>query len=376
MAVKRDYYELLGVDRGASQDEIRRAFRRLARQFHPDVNKEPEAGTRFKEVNEAYEVLGNPEKRATYDRFGHSGPMGGFGTAGPGFGIEDIFETFFGSSTRSRSGRAARGADLRYDLELDFEEAIFGTTKEIEVPRTVPCARCGGDGAEPGSQPERCPTCGGAGEIRRAQQSIFGQFVNVMVCDRCRGQGTIITRPCTECRGRGQVQHRRKLSVTIPAGVDDGQQMQLAGEGEMGARGGPPGDLYVVLSVRPHPRFKRQGNDLIYELAIDVAQAALGDEVEVPTIDGSTRLRIPPGTQFGRVLRLKEKGVPHLRGHGRGDQQVRVRVAIPQTLTDEQRELFQRLAATFDGKGSPAGDQMGKHGRGLFDRVKDVLGGE
>ena len=371
MAVKRDYYEVLGVARDASEDDVRRAFRRLARQYHPDVNREDGAGARFKEINEAYEVLSDREKRQIYDRFGHAGPQG-FGAGGVGFGIEDIFETFFGASARGAGRRPARGADLRYDLEIRFEEAIFGATREIEVPRTVVCSRCNGSRAEPGSQPERCPQCNGSGELRRVQQSIFGQFVNVMVCDRCRGTGQVIAKPCTECRGRGEVQSTRRLQLTIPPGVDDGAQIQLRGEGEAGARGGPPGDLYVVLAVEPHDVFKRQGDDILFDLSVNVAQAALGDEVEVPTVDGTARVKVPAGTQSGRVIRLKERGVPHLRRHGRGDQQVRVRVAVPQQLTDEQRELFERLAQTFDG----ASARTDGKSKGLFDRVKDVLGGE
>jgi molecular chaperone DnaJ len=372
MAVKRDYYEVLGVERTASEDDVRRAYRRLARQYHPDVNKDAGAEARFKEVNEAYEVLSDAEKRRTYDRFGHAAAgAGGFG-AGVGFGIDEIFETFFGGVNRGGNPRRpARGADLRYDLEIAFEEAIFGVTKEIDLPRTVPCGRCRGDGAEPGTQPERCPTCNGAGEIRRVQQSIFGQFVNVTVCDRCRGRGEVITKPCQECGGRGAVQQTRKLSIPIPAGVDDGQQMHLPGEGELGARGGPPGDLYVVIAVAPHETFKRQDTNILYDLSINVAQAALGDEVEVPTIDGTDKLKVPAGAQSGAVLRLRGKGVPRLRAQGRGDQLVRLRVTIPQELTDEQRELFQRLAKSFNGH-APAS----KQGKGLFDKVKDVLGGD
>lgn len=375
MAVKRDYYDVLGVPRDASADDIRRAFRRLARQYHPDISKEDGAEARFKEVNEAYEVLSDAEKRRQYDRFGHAGPAAaGFGGAG-GFGIEDIFETFFGATTRNPR-RPTRGADLRYDLELAFDEAVFGTTKEIEVPKTVVCPRCSGDGAEPGTPPQTCPSCQGSGEIRRAQQSIFGQFVNVMVCDRCRGRGQIVARACSECQGRGTAQHVRKIPLTIPAGVDDGQQMQVPGEGELGGRGGPPGDLYVFLSVRPHPKFKRQNYDLIYELTIDVAQAALGDEVEVPTLDGKTMLKVPPGTQHGKLIRMRGKGVPHLRGNARGDQQVRIHIAVPQHLTDEQRELFERLRASLHATKPPEKNESGRHGRGIFERVKDVLGGE
>jgi molecular chaperone DnaJ len=376
MASKRDYYEVLGVARNASPDEIRRAFRRLARQYHPDVNRDASAGERFKEINEAYEVLSNAEKRRHYDRFGHAAAASPFGSTGAGFGIDEIFETFFGGMGRGgASRRPARGADLRYDLELSFDEAVFGVTKEIEVPRTVPCSRCGGGGAEPGSSPARCPQCNGAGEVRRVQQSIFGQFVNVTVCDRCRGRGEVITQPCKECGGRGAVQTVRRIAVPIPAGVDDGQQMHLPGEGELGARGGPPGDLYVVIAAAPHDVFKRQDTNIIYDLLINVAQAALGDELEVPTIDGREKLKIPPGTQSGAVLRLRGKGVPRLRGPGRGDQLIRVRVVIPQELTEEQRQLFERLAASFNGH-APADGQASKPGRGLFDRVKDVLGGD
>ena len=374
MAVKRDYYDVLGVSREASQDDIRRAFRKLARQYHPDISKEDGAEARFKEVNEAYEVLSDAEKRRQYDRFGHAGAQAGFGAAG-GFGIEDIFATFFGATARNPR-RPSRGADLRYDLELTFDEAVFGTTKEIEVPKTVVCSRCSGDGAEPGTPPQTCPTCQGSGEIRRAQQSIFGQFVNVMVCDRCRGNGQIITKACSECHGRGTVQHVRKIPLNIPAGVDDGQQMQVPGEGELGGRGGPPGDLYVFLSVKAHPKFKRQNYDLVYDLTIDVTQATLGDEVEVPTLEGSTTLKVPAGTQHGKVLRLRGKGVPHLRGNARGDQQVRVHLAVPQSLTDEQRELFERLRESLRGSAVAEKHENGRHGKGIFERVKDVLGGE
>jgi molecular chaperone DnaJ len=373
MAAKRDYYEVLGVGRDASEDDVRKAFRRLARQYHPDVNRENGAEAQFKEVNEAYEVLSDREQRQLYDRFGHNAPQG-FGGSATGFGIEDIFETFFGATTRGGGRRPARGADLRYDLEIAFDAAVFGTTEELEIPRTVACTRCRGDGSEPGSQPQRCPTCNGAGEIRRAQQSVFGQFVNVMVCDRCRGAGQIISSPCKECRGRGEMQATRRLSVTIPAGIDEGQQIQLRGEGESGARGGPPGDLYVVIAIKPHEQFKRNGNDILYDLTVNVAQAALGDEVEVPTVDGSARVKVPAGTQTGRVIRIREKGVPHLRGQSRGDQQVRVRVAVPQQLSDEQRGLFEQLARTFDTEAPSRAD--GRSGKGIFGRVKDVLGGD
>lgn len=419
MATKRDYYDVLGVKRGSSEDEIRRAFRRLARQYHPDVNSNGDAEQRFKEINEAYEVLSDPERRSSYDRFGHDGPQAqGFGAGMGGFGFEDIFETFFGGSARTRSRRSTRASDLRYNLTLSFEEAVFGTEKVLEIPRLQTCPRCGGSGGEPGTQPIRCPSCNGTGEVRRMQQSIFGHFVNVTMCDRCRGEGEINPNPCAECRGQGRVRTTQRLSVTIPAGVDDGQQIRLAGEGEGAAAGGVPGDLYVFLSVTPHPLFKRQGSDLIYEMSVNVAQAALGDEAEVPTVDGTpVRIKVPSGTQTGKILRLREHGVPHLRGSGRGDQLIRVRVVTPQDLTDEQRRLFQELARTFQeprretgarkaATGQPSGDEAegkatsangtagdrpkgpkgqasgdgsrkaGKREKGLFDKVKDVFGGD
>ena len=375
MADKRDYYDVLGVQRDASEEDIRRAYRKLARQYHPDVNNASDAEARFKEVNEAYEVLSDAEKRQLYDRFGHDGPQGvggaGAGMGGFGFGFEDIIESFFGSSTRTRTRRAQRGADIRYDLTLTFEEAVFGCEKVLEVPRWQTCPRCGGSRAEPGTQPIRCTACNGTGEQRRVQQSIFGQFVNVTVCDRCRGEGQVVGVPCTQCRGQGRVHTARKLNVTIPPGVDDGQQLRLTGEGEAGTPGAPPGDLYVFLSVKPHPVLKRQGDDLIYDLTVNFVQAALGDETDVPTIDGTpTKIKIPAGTETGRMLRLRDHGVPHLRGGGRGDEIIRVKVATPQKLTDEQRRLFRQLAKTF-------GMDVEAEDKGIFGKVKDAFtGGE
>src|SRR5258708_941556 len=273
---QQDYYEVLGITRTATPEEIKKAFRRLAMQYHPDRNKEPEAETRFKEINEAFEVLSDPEKRSAYDRFGHAGlnQQGGPGFEGFGNfgGFGDIFDAFFGGGARQRRG-PSRGADLRYNLTLAFEEAIFGVTKEIEVSRTEQCAFCGGLGAEPGSKPERCPSCNGSGEIRRVQQSIFGQFVNVTQCDRCHGEGRVISSPCTHCRGTGRERKSRNLEVKIPPGVDNGQQLRLSNEGEAGVQGGPPGNLYVLLQVSEHERFKRDEDDIIYDLPINFAQA-------------------------------------------------------------------------------------------------------
>ncbi|HZU75151.1 MAG TPA: molecular chaperone DnaJ [Dehalococcoidia bacterium] len=369
---QKDFYEVLGVSRSASPEEIKKAFRKLAMQYHPDRNREPGAEERFKEINQAFEVLSDPDKRAAYDRFGHAGVGQGANGGFEGFsnfsGFGDIFDAFFGAAgMRTRRG-PARGADLRHNLTLSFEEAVFGAEKEIEVARTEQCAVCGGTGAEPGSKPERCPTCNGSGEVRRIQQSIFGQFVNVSQCDRCHGEGRIITNPCSRCRGNGRERKVRKLQVKIPAGVDDGQQLRLSGEGEAGAMGGPPGNLYVLLHVQPHKVFKRDEDDIIFDLPINFAQAALGDEVEVPTIDGKASLRIPPGTQSGRIFELKEKGIPRLRGGGRGDEIVRVRVVTPTNLTEEQKRLFRDLAKSLDAATMPPHEE-----KGFFDKIKDVF---
>jgi molecular chaperone DnaJ len=378
MPAKRDYYEVLGVARTASEEDIRGAFRKLAFKYHPDRNSSEDAEAKFKEINEAYEVLCDAQRRRAYDQFGHqgagafagAGSAAGFGNFG-GIGFEEIFEQFFGGAgTRTSGGRRVqRGADLRVDLSLSFEEAVFGCEKTVEVPRWDRCTHCNGIGAEPGTQPARCPTCNGTGEIRRVQQSLIGQFVSVSMCDRCRGEGRVILTPCQECRGSGRVRSTHRVMVTIPAGIDDSQQIRLPGEGEPGLHGAPSGDLYVAVSVTPHQALKRQGVDLIYDLTVNVAQAALGGEVDVPTPEGPTvKVKVPGGTQTGRVLRLHDRGVPHVRANGRGDLLVRVRVAIPQRLTEEQRDLFQRLAKTFDGDNH--------EDKGFFDKVKEVFGGD
>ena len=378
MTRKRDYYEVLGVPRDASEAEIKRAFRRLARQYHPDVNKSPDAEARFKEINEAYEVLSDREKRAMYDRYGHAATEGGFAASDfggfSGFGgIEDIFEDLFGMGfgRRARAARRTpeRGADLRVNLTISFEEAAFGCEKTLEIPRWETCPNCRGSGAAPGTSPVRCPDCRGTGEIRRVHHSIFGQMVNVTTCPRCEGEGEVITSPCPECRGRKQVQRIRTVAVEIPAGVDDGTQIRLSGEGEPGRYGGPPGNLYVVLSVKPHPFFRRQGNDVLLELPVNVAQAALGDEVEVPTLDGVERLQIPPGTQTGDTFRLRGKGIPYLRRNGRGDMLVTVFVRTPTNLTEEQRELLRELGRTLGKEPIPQNEKS------IFDRLKEAFKG-
>jgi molecular chaperone DnaJ len=374
MSSRRDYYEVLGVSREASADELKRAYRRLARQYHPDVNKDADAEDRFKELNEAYEVLSDQEKRARYDRFGHAGVqnggMGASGFEGFGFGgIDDIFESFFGGRAGPSTGRRPqRGQDLRYDMTISFREAVFGCEKEIEASRHETCATCSGSGAKPGTTPVRCSECNGTGEVRHVQRSLFGSFVNVTTCPRCRGSGEEITTPCPECNGQKRVIRTRTLSVKIPAGVDDGTRIRLTGEGELGSLGGPPGNLYVFISVEPHPYFKRQDNHIVLELEINVAQGALGDLVTIPTLDGDEELVIPAGTQTGEVFRLKAKGVPYLRRPGRGDQMVVVTVNIPKKLTAEQRALFEQLGETL-GK-----EIIAQREKGFVDRVRDALG--
>jgi molecular chaperone DnaJ len=354
---KRDYYEVLGVSRSATDDEIKKAFRRLAKQYHPDANKEQGAEARFIEINEAYEVLSDAQKRSAYDRFGHAGVTSGAGAGAAGFNgdfggfgsINDLFETFFASASASqrRSG-SQRGADLRYDLTITFEQAVFGCQKDIELPRWENCTTCSGSGAAPGTSTARCSACQGTGEIRRVQQSIFGQFVNVTMCERCRGEGRVITTPCEKCRGQGRVRNNRRVKVNIPAGVDDGINVRVTGEGEVSSRGGTPGNLYVILSVKPHPFFKRNGNDIIYELPISFTQAALGADVEVPIMDEKTEnktatLKIPPGTQSGRTFRLKNMGVPVVHSTARGDQHVTVKVVTPTNLSPEEKRHFEEL---------------------------------
>lgn len=368
MATKRDYYETLGVGRSASEVEIKRAFRTAARKYHPDVNKAPDAEARFKEITEAYEVLSDPRKRATYDRYGHAGQSAGFEGFSDLGGFADIFETFFGAGARRGSTYRGpqRGSDLRYDMRISFEEAVFGTEKTIEIPVMQICEACGGSGAEPGSGASTCPRCQGSGELRRVQQSVFGQFVNVVACDTCGGEGQVVGSPCAVCHGQGRERRTKSLAVKIPAGVDRGQQIRLAGEGEIGPKGGPPGDLYIVLDVQDHPHFTRDGYDIYYELPLNVAQAALGDEVVVPTLDSETELRIPAGTQHGRSFRLRGMGVPHLRSSERGNMFVVARVTTPTKLTSRQRELFEELAREFEGQ--PDED------KGFFEKVKEKFG--
>ncbi len=371
MATKPDYYDLLEVSRSASEEEIRKAFRRKALEYHPDRNKDPSATERFKEINEAYQVLTDPQKRRQYDRFGHAG-VGAQAGAGRGFegfdvfgGFGDIFDAFFGGGTASGRTAPRQGDDLQTELRLDFTEAVFGASKEITVERDEPCQRCHGIGSEPGTQPETCSNCRGSGRVRRTHRNIFGQFVQELPCNVCRGVGEIVTHPCTVCRGTGHESRRRQIQVDVPAGVEDGVRLQLRGEGDRGAYGGPPGDLFILLHVAPHPTFQRSGNDILYELKLAFPQAALGDDIQVPTLEGTAPLHIPPGTQSGTVLRLKGQGVPHAgRPSRRGDELIALRVATPTNLTRRQRELMEELAKTLVSDGQAPDGGKGWFGRG------------
>jgi molecular chaperone DnaJ len=372
----RDYYDILGVSRSASKDELKQAFRRLARQYHPDVNKATDSEERFKEINEAFAVLSDDEKRAAYDRYGHAGVkgMGGMPDFSVDFGnFADIFEEFFGMGGFGRSSRGARnaprrGADLQQKVTLTFEEAVFGVEKEIEITRDEVCATCHGSGAEPGTSPNRCSNCGGSGEVRQVRQTLLGSMVQVTTCPACNGHGEVIATPCRTCSGRGLERKTRKKVVSIPPGVDTGNQIRMAGEGQPGLNGGPVGNLFLVVDVKPHQYFRRRGNDILLDLNINVAQAVLGAEVQVPTVDGLEALKISNGIQPGKVLRLRGKGVPHLRGSGRGDQLVVVNVEIPKNLNSEQRRLFEELARSL-------GSEVRPQERSFLDWLKETLGG-
>lgn len=379
---KRDYYEVLGVSKTATQDELKKAYRKLARKYHPDLNKDnPEAAEKFKECNEAYSVLSDEQKRAQYDQFGPeafenggmgggpgAGGFGGFGGFG-GSGMEDIFDMFFGGQGRGgRSNNAGpqRGADLRYDMEITFEEAAFGVEKEISLKRAERCEHCHGEGAEPGSKVETCPECHGSGYVRFTQNTMFGQMVNERPCSRCHGEGKIISNPCKECGGSGTVKKTKKLKVKIPAGVDNGSRLRVGGEGEAGFKGGPSGDLYVYLYVKPHKFFERDGTTVLCEVPINIVQATLGAEIKVPTLDGQVTMKVPEGTQPGKVMRLKGKGIPSLRGGGRGDQLVRMKVVVPTKLTDKQKDALQKFADISK-------DNINPEEKSFLNKVKDFF---
>ena len=373
---QRDYYEVLGVPKNASNEDLKSAFRRLARQYHPDVNDAPDAEERFKEINEAYAVLSDGDRRAAYDRFGHAGVRGAGGAAD--FTVDfsdfaDIFGDLFGFGGFGRSSQRARnaprrGADLQYRLDLTFEEAVFGIEKEVEITRDEVCATCNGSGAEPGTSSVRCSTCEGNGEVRQVRQTILGSMVQVSTCPACNGAGETIATPCHTCQGRGLERRTRKKVVAVPAGVDSGTQIRLAGEGQPGVNGGPNGNLYIAIQVRSHKFFRRRNNDVLLDLDVNIAQATLGAEVEIPTVDGNAKLKIPTGTQPGKVLRMRGKGIPHLRGNGRGDQLVVVNVEIPTRLNDDQRELFEQLADSL-------GSEVHLQERSFLDWLKETLGG-
>jgi molecular chaperone DnaJ len=348
---KRDYYEVLGVNRNASEAELKKAYRRLAMKYHPDRNPGPEAEQLFKETKEAYEVLADPQKRSAYDQFGHAGVDAGMGGAPGGFGggFSDIFGDVFGDifgGGRGGRPRSRRGADLRYDLDLSLEDAVAGKTVKIRVPTLVECGTCRGTGARPGTSPVTCGTCHGTGQVRMQQ----GFFSIQQTCPRCRGTGTVIESPCTACNGHGRIQQDKTLSVKVPPGVDTGDRIRLAGEGEMGDLGGPPGDLYVQVRVQPHPIFERQDSDLYCEVPICFTDAALGGDLEVPTLDGRVMLRIPSGTQTGKLFRVRGKGVRPVRGGPAGDLLCRVTVETPVNLTEEQKDLLRRLDESLKGR--------------------------
>ncbi len=361
MAVKnkRDYYEVLGVSKDASQSDIKRAYRKLAHRYHPDKDGGDEA--KFKEINEAYEVLSDSKKRQTYDQFGHAGfqQQAGYGPYGFDFtrgfeefdfsdifgggGMGDIFDMFF-KGARARPKGPARGADLETSLTLTFQEAVFGTEKEIEIYKRVPCPKCKGKGAEPGSKIQKCPRCNGTGETRQARKSIFGQIIQVVTCDKCKGEGKIFEKPCTSCGGDGRIRKTEKIKVKIPAGVNSGSVIRLTGGGDVGEKGGPAGSLYINIEVLSHKFFQREEDDIYCEVPLTFSQAALGDEIIIPTIDGKVKLKIPAGTQSEKIFRLKGKGVRHLRGAGKGDQFVKVKVQTPTGLSKKQKELLKELS--------------------------------
>nr|WP_297279672.1 molecular chaperone DnaJ [uncultured Butyricicoccus sp.] len=384
MADKRDYYEVLGVSKSASDEDIKKAHRKLAKKYHPDLNRDnPEAAEKFKELNEAYEVLSDKDKRARYDQFGFAGVDPNYGAGQGGFGggfggfdmgdLGDIFGSFFGGgfggSSRSRRNAPQRGETLQQRIILSFEEAAFGCEKEISINRIESCEDCGGTGAEQGSSVETCSNCRGSGMVTQTQRTPLGMFQTQAACPNCRGTGKIIRKPCKKCSGTGKVRKSRTLKVKIPAGIDDGQSIQLRGQGNAGTNGGPNGDVIVTIAIRPHPIFNRDGNNVICDIPISFPQAALGDTLQVPTIDGKVEYTIPEGTQNGTVFRLKGKGIQNVNGRGRGDQYVRVTIEVPTRLTEHQK----RLLRDFE---SSTTDENQAQRKSFWDKVKDAFKGE
>ncbi len=385
----RDYYEVLGVSRSDTEEGIRKAFRKKALEYHPDRNKSPDAEGKFKEINQAYQVLSDPGKRAQYNRFGHSGVTsnGGFDRPFEGFdvfgGFGDIFDSFFGDISGRRAREAQRGGDLQQRVVLSFEESVFGAEREVEINRVEPCQRCSGAGNEPGTPVNTCSTCKGAGQVRQAQRSVFGQFTQITACSTCQGRGRAAQTPCTTCRGGGLERRHRKIEVRIPAGVEGGMQVRLSGEGDVGRDGGPSGNLYVHLDVREHELFDRDGLDLVYQLPINMAEAALGVEKQIPTLepDGNVQiLKIPHGTQHGAEFRLRGKGIPRLHSNQRGDLRVMVGLEVPRDLSNDQRKLLEALARSMEPNASSNNaaevdpDHDLDEDKGLFDRIKERLG--
>jgi len=381
---KRDYYEILGLDRGASENDIKRAYRKLALEHHPDRNPgSKEAEEKFKEATEAYEVLKDPDKRARYDRYGHVGVTGAGGFEGFDFGTFDlsdalrafmrdfggfgsVFDDFFGTTTRTRRGRL-RGQDLQIRLKLTLEEIATGVEKKIKLKRLQKCEACNGTGAERGSSKRECPQCHGTGQIRRVTRSLFGQFASVTTCDACEGEGAVIDRVCPDCNGQGRVKGVSTITVKVPPGVVTGNYIPLRGTGNAGPRGGPAGDVIVLIEEQEHPTFRRHEDDLICEIPLSFTQAALGDEIVVPTLDGNANLKIPPGTQSGKIFRFRNKGIPHLHGYGKGDELVRVVVWVPTRLNAEEKKLLKELAEKENLK-PPKG------GKSFFDKLRETLG--
>ena len=376
MAEKRDYYEVLGIQKGATQDEIKKAYRKITKENHPDLHPGDKAcEERFKEANEAYEVLSDEEKRQKYDQFGHAAfdPNAGFGGGFGGFegfgGFGDIFGDIFGGfggfggATRSNPNAPRKGENLRTNVSISFEEAAFGCKKEVTVIRVESCPDCGGSGCAEGTTPEICPDCGGSGHVRVNQRTPFGMVQSTTQCPKCGGSGKIIHQPCKTCKGKGNVRRQQKIEVNIPAGIDDGQTISKTGAGNAGFNGGPNGDLLVSVTVRPHARFERDGTSVLLEQELSYAQAVLGAEIEVPTIDGKVKLSIPEGTQPGAVFRLRGKGIPYLRGSGRGDQFITVTIKVPRNLSSSQKELLRQFAASM-------GDLDGESGKSIFGRKK------
>lgn len=358
MADKRDYYEVLGVPRDSGEDEIKKAYRRLAKKYHPDVNKvDTDSEQKFKEISEAYDVLRDPNKRSRYDRFGHAGVngngggAGGFGGFGGFGGVEDIFESFFGSfGGSSRKTGPRKGPDIREHITITFKESAFGVNKTVNVLRHEPCSKCEGTGAKPGTEPETCGKCHGTGKVRERQNTLFGQIINERACDSCGGTGKIIKEKCDECSGSGKIRRTRKIDIKVPAGIDNGHTISLRGEGEPGSRGGPAGDLLVTVRVEPHEIFVRNGTNIFLNVNISFTQAALGDEIEIPTIDGNEKYKIKSGTQPGDKFRMRGKGIPSLRTGHRGDQIVEVIVDVPKKMNRKQKEALKKYAELMSGR--------------------------